>query len=232
MQAACRVEDHHVAQQTLRLGDGRRRDRVDLPAPRVKWHVFALRQNAQLLHRSGAPQVERREQRLVAFSPREQRELDGGRRLARTLQADEHDHGRRRGGVADSFGVATKQLHQLRVDSLNNVLRGGQARRDLDALESRAHPLDELLDDPEVDVRFEQRQANFAQAGVDVFRSKHTPAGDLLERRRQPVSQCLKHRCQISSCAMRRFRPASSCSSEATLRRLRPASPRRPSRRS
>ena len=52
-------------------------------------------------------------------------------------------------------------------DDARLALRRRQAAEDLVPHRLLAHPVDERLDDAEVDVRFEQRQPDLAQRGVD-----------------------------------------------------------------
>ncbi len=123
----------------------------------------------------------------MALAPGEQGQLDRGGRLAGSLEAYEHEDCWRGWGVAQPLGVASEQLDQLEVDGPHDLLWRGQARRHLDADKSRPHPVDELLDDLEVDVGLEQRQPHLAEPGLHVLRPQHATAGDLLERGGQSV---------------------------------------------
>ena len=125
----------------------------------------------------------------MAVATREQRELDGRGRLARTLEAGEHDHRRGPGRITKAFGIAAQELDQLVVHRLDHRLRGGEPGRDLDAGETRPHPLSELLDDFEVDVGLEQGNPDLAQTCVDVLRAEHTAAGDLLQGGGEPLAK-------------------------------------------
>ena len=64
-------------------------------------------------------------------------------------------------------GRVAEQRQHLVAHDAHDVLRRRQALQDLVADGLRAHAIDERLDDAEVDVRFEQRQPNLAQRGVD-----------------------------------------------------------------
>ena len=70
-------------------------DALDHPRPRVKVHLLALGQDAQLLDGGRSPQVEADDQRPVVVAARKQRELHRGGGLARALQPDKHHDGRR-----------------------------------------------------------------------------------------------------------------------------------------
>ncbi len=129
----------------------------------------------------------------MAFPPRHQRELDRGRGLARTLQPDEHQHGRRRRRVAETLCVASQKLLQLDVHRFDDLLGGGKPRRDLAAGKACAHPVDELLDHLEVDVRFEQREPDLAEASLQILWTQDAASRDLLQRGRETVAERFEH---------------------------------------
>src|SRR6478752_4921222 len=56
-----------------------------------------------------------------------------------------------------------------------------------------ADPCDEVLDDLEVDVRLEQRQAHFAHGGVDVGLADPTAAREGAEGLAKPVAEGVEH---------------------------------------
>jgi hypothetical protein len=92
-----------------------------------------------------------------------------GRRggLARALEAGhQHDRGQARGGLDARRGLAAEERHHLVADDADHGLRGGEALQDVLARRARAHALEELLHDPEVDVGFEQREADVAERRV------------------------------------------------------------------
>ena len=199
-----------------------------LPCAGVEGDLLALGEGAQLVDGGGAPQVEGGQERAVAVAPCQEGELDRGRRLARALEPDQHHDG---GGaaVAKALRVAAQELDQLVVDGLDDLLRGGQAGGDLHACDPRPHPLDELLDDLEVDVGFEEGHADLAEAGVDVLGAEDAAAGDLLEGGGEALAQGFEHLDDPAApCAA--SGPSSSRSRVAMARRRRAASFRRPSR--
>ena len=69
----------------------------------------------------------------------------------------------------------------------------------------------EVLDDLEVDVRLEQRQADLAHRGVDVGLADAAAAGQVGERRPQAVTERIEHAEAVGSCVdrpgRRRSRP-------------------------
>src|SRR5919197_4602208 len=131
--------------------------------------LLALGERAQLLDRGRAAEVEAGEERAVAVATRQQRELDRGRRLARALEPDQHDHSRRVRRVAQALGIAAEQPDKLVVDSLDDSLRSGESGRDLGAGQARADILHELPDDLEVHVRLEKSKTHLPQPGVDIL---------------------------------------------------------------
>ena len=68
-----------------------------------------------------------------------------------------------------ALGVAEQREH-LVADDLDDLLRRRQAAEDVLPHRPIAHAVDERLDDLEVDVGFEQRQADLAQRRLDVLR--------------------------------------------------------------
>ena len=129
--------------------------------------VEAVAERLELVGGGGPVRVRGDEQRLAAQLDDVLRELGGGRRLARALEADERDDGR----AADEAErpVARRQERgELLVDDLHDLLAGGQALEDLGADRTLAHAGDEVLDDLEVDVGLEQGEADLAHRGVDV----------------------------------------------------------------
>src|SRR5574340_1158271 len=117
----------------------------------------------------------------MAVAPCEEGELDRGGRLAGSLEADQHQERRRLRRIPQPFRVASEQLDELVVDRLDHGLRRGEPWRDLRSYKPHAHAIDELLDDLEIHVCLEEREAHLAQSCVDVFGTQHTTTGDLLE---------------------------------------------------
>ena len=95
------------------------------------------------------PQLARRRRLAGALQPEQQ---DDARPLGRRLQAP--------------LGIA-EERHHLVADDLDDLLRGREAPKDLLPHRAVADTVDEGLDDLEVDVGFEQRQANLAKRGLD-----------------------------------------------------------------
>ena len=166
----------------------------------------------------------------MVLAASQQRQLDRGGRLARALQADEHQHRRRRGRVGQAGSVGAQQLDQLLVHRLDHLLRRGQARRDLHPGKPATDVFDELFDDLEVDVCLQKGEAYLAQARVKVLGAQHAAAGDLLQRLAQPGGEGFEHQAFRRAMRCRSF--ASSRSRVSTARRRFCASASSPRRRS
>ena len=122
-------------------------------------------------------------------------ELGGGGRLARTLQADHHDHDRRLGIEAQAFDFhPAKGFDQLVMDDLDDHL----ARRDRaqhvlpDSLFGDG--IDEAAGDGERDVGFEQRDADFAHGIAHVLLAQRAATLELVEHSAKTVGQRIEHR--------------------------------------
>jgi hypothetical protein len=100
---------------------------------------------------------------VTALARQPASQLARRRRLAGALQPEQQDHARRRvAGRQSALGVSEERQH-LVADDLDDLLTRRQAFQN--RLVARLIPdaIDERLDDLEVDVGLEQRQANLAQ---------------------------------------------------------------------
>ena len=105
-------------------------DRVAAGAALEDRHVDLAAERLELLDGGRALQVAGHERRLQALLRQQPRELAGGRRLARALQAAEQDDRRRLGGERRASSPArAEQRRQLLVDDLHDLLAGRQARQ-------------------------------------------------------------------------------------------------------
>ena len=99
--------------------------------------------------------------------------------------------GLERRGLQPPFGVA-EERHHLVADDLDDFLRRTEAAAQDVLVRDRVHgavadAIDERLDDLEVDVRFEQREPNFAQRDLDVLRRQ---SGLAPKRRENVLKSC------------------------------------------
>ena len=115
----------------------------------------------ELVDRGGALEVGGDERRLLPLLAQQQRELGGGGRLARALEAGEQDH-RRRAAERETGVAGAHERSQLLVHDLHDLLARRQALQDVLPGRALAHLRDEVLHDLEVDVGLEQREADLA----------------------------------------------------------------------
>ena len=125
-------------------------------------------------------------------------ELAGERRLARALQAGEHDDGRRLLREPDAARLTTEDGDELLVDDLDDLLGRVQRLADLGAERALAHDVGELLDDRQGDVGVEQRQADVADRLVDVGLREPPLGAEVLEGVGQAVGEAVEHRSRLT----------------------------------
>src|SRR5262249_17884181 len=121
------------------------------------------------------------------------RELARGRRLSCALQTEQNHDSRPLGGRRQSALAVAKQRQHLVANDLDDRLRRREALEDLFLHRPVAHPVDESLDDLEIDVRFEKREANLAQGGLDVLRREPSLASQRLEDILEAIAQGVEH---------------------------------------
>jgi len=111
------------------------------------------------------------------------RELRGGRRLARALEPDEHDHGGRMRRRGEPVAAAAQELDQLVVDHLDDLLGRRQRPQNVLAHGLFSHAIDEGADDLEVDVGLQEGDPYLAQGLLDVFFRQAAVAAKAVEDR-------------------------------------------------
>ena len=89
--------------------------------------------------------------------------------------------------------AGAEEVDELVVDDLDDLLAGGQAREDVPADGLLADARDEVLDDLEVDVGFEQGEPDFAHRGIDVGLADPAAAGQVAEGRSQALAEGVEH---------------------------------------
>ena len=152
-----------------------------------------LPERLELVGRGGTVRVGGDEHRPAALLGDVPRELGRGRRLARALEADEHDHDRRRAGQVEGAVAGAEDRGQLLVDDLDDLLAGVEALEHVGADGPLADARHEVLDDLVVDVRLEQGEANLAHGGIDVGLGDAAAAGQLAEDVAQAVGKVVEH---------------------------------------
>src|SRR5215203_570692 len=164
-------------------------------------HVDALAHLLQLLDGGGALKVARHQQRMLAALFQALGDLAGGGRLARALEAAEHEH--RRPAVEAQLGaLLAEQGGELVAHDLDHLLGRREALEHLLAQRALAHPLDEGLDHPEVDVGLEQRHPDLAQRRVEGLGRDPALALELAEDVLELILQTVEHgKKDLSGCA-------------------------------
>ena len=194
MQAPGGVEDDDVATIRLRALDAVAHglDRVGTLV-RVDRDADLLAELHELVDRSRALKVGGDERRLLAVLLQQERQLAGGRRLARALEPGEEDRRRRPRRERKLRGAQAHERGELVVDDLHHLLAGRQALADVLAERPLAHVADELAGDLEVDVRLEQRQANLPHGARDGLLVERSAAAEVAEGALELVRKGVEH---------------------------------------
>ena len=169
VQAPRGVDNQRVEPELFR---GRQRpcgacDRVHLPFGIMNPDADLLRQHGKLLDGGRAPDVGGHEHGMFPLLREPLGQLRRCGRFARALQAQHQHHARRTRRFGQPAGDVTKQRQQLVAHDAHDLLIRRQAPEHFLAHRLRADAIDEGLDDPEVNVGFEERQTNFAQGGIN-----------------------------------------------------------------
>ena len=122
------------------------------------------------------------------------RELAAGGGLTGALQAGHQDHGGRTRRERDPRRLAAHQRGQLVVDDLDDLLARVELLGDLDPERALLDRVRELLDDLEVDVRFQQRETDLAHRLVDVVLGQCPTLSNTCERALEFFRQRVEHR--------------------------------------
>ena len=192
LQAARGVDDDGVETRFARAGDAapRRLDGVLRVGPEDR-DLNLRAELLELVDRGGTLQVGRDQPGLPALAAQVQRELGGGRRLARALQAGEQDD--RELAEREARLALTHQLRQLVVDDLHDLLAGSQALQHRLAERLLADAGDEVTDDGEVDVGFEQREPDLAHRTRDRLLVERSLLPEVAEGALQLVGEAVEH---------------------------------------
>src|SRR5581483_9757745 len=194
LETAGGVDDHDVAAVRARLLEAELRGRDWILALRaVDRDLDLLAELLELRDGGGALQVCCDERRSLALLPQHQRELGGGCRLPGALESGEQDHGRGPPGEREPRVGGAHDAGQLLVDDLHDLLSGRKALRHLLAERTLLHGGGELLDDAEIDVGFEQREADLAHGFRDRLLVERSALAEAAEDRLQLVAEGVEH---------------------------------------
>ena len=164
---------------------------VDLAG--VDLRADGLGDDGELFAGGGAVDVDGDEEGAVAPLLEPCRELAAGGGFAGALQAGHEDDGGRLGGEFEAGGVFAEDLDELVVDDLDDLLGGRERGGDAGAEGFFADVVDEALDDGEVDVGFEEGEADFAKGFADVFFGDGALAAKVFEGALELFLQIFKH---------------------------------------
>ena len=193
VQAAGRVEKDEVVAVLFRVLDAGLGDLDRVALPHLKHGNIELAADGlKLLDGRGTVHVARDEQRALALLAHEAGELGAVGRLARALQADEHDDARRLGADVQLLVLAAHEGGELFVDDLDDHLRGREALEHIRARGALGHFAHKVLDDLEVHVRLEQRELDLTHGLLDVGLREPALAAQAFERLGQLVRQGFK----------------------------------------
>jgi hypothetical protein len=101
--------------------------------------------------------------------------------LAGPLQPDDKEYAGRLVGESQAGFVRTENFDQLFIDDLDDLLGGGQRGEHFLAHGLHLDGLDELFDNLEIDVGFQERHANFAQGAFHILGRKFAFAAQVFE---------------------------------------------------
>src|SRR3954467_10193261 len=196
VQAAGGVDDEDVLAVHLRLVERPPRDvdRRAVGALLVDVGADLGAELDELVDRGRAVHVARRHRdRRAVLGLQVAGELGARRRLARALEAGHEDHGRRARRERDAHRGAAHQRGELLVDDLDDLLARVELADDLGAEAALLHGRRELLDDLEVDVGLEQREADLAHGLVDVVLGQRPVGADVGEGLLELLGQGVEH---------------------------------------
>ena len=159
---------------------------------KVNRDIDTLAQGFQLLDGSRAVRVGSHQHDTLALRAQHAGQFAGGGGLARTLQANQHQHIGMLAGQVEALGHS-QGGDQLFVDDFNDLLRRIQGFRDFQPNRAFAHPGNEVFDHGVVDIGFQQRQAHLAHCHINIRRREFAPAAQLRENIVQAFGQVLKH---------------------------------------
>ena len=149
----------------------------------------------ELVDRGRALEVGGDERGLLAVLAQQQRELGGGRRLARALEAGEQDH-RRRPPEGEPRVAGPISAVSSSWTIFTTCWPGVEALQDVLAERALLDLGDEVLDDLEVDVGLEQREADLAHRLRDRLLVEPALAAEVAEGVLELVGERVEHRAE------------------------------------
>ena len=190
VQATCGIEDDHVDELQLRFSNGCASDVYRLLAQigRKEGYPDFIGQGFELLDRCRTINVGRDHHDGFLFALfKEARQLAGGGGFTRTLQTG-HQHNGWRRDIKDQVLVgSTHQAFKLSLDDLHKRLARRQAAGHFSAYSALFDRVDEVFDDRQRYVGFQQRHAHFTQGVFDIVLGQLGLAGNMAQRLRETI---------------------------------------------
>src|SRR5262249_23116647 len=125
--------------------------------------------------------------------PQHQRELAGGGRLPRALEAGEEDRRRRARRERELRRPRAHELGELLVDDLHHLLAGRQALCDVLSQRALAHLGHELAGDVEVDVGLEECEPDLPHGAGERLLVERAAAAEVAEGLLELVGERVEH---------------------------------------
>ena len=188
--------------------------------------IDRLREHLQLFAGGDTLEVGGDEEGAVPLVLEAQREAarEGG--LAGALRADDEDLDRPAVGLEQRGVFAAERANQLVVDDADDLLAGRDRGQNLLPEPLLAHAGDEVTDDLEVDVRFEERDAHLAQGFVELLLADAAAGAEASEGVLESFGEGVEHASSVPKAATRRLGRATQreARARASARRASPGS--------
>ncbi len=166
------IDQQHVAEFLLRflqraLANHHRRDlRIGIVDGKLQFSA----EDFQLVDGGGSVHVGRNQiGRALLVSLQIAGEFRQGSCFAGALQTDQHDHHGRSGLEIDVLVFAAEKPNHLITDDFDKLLLGRKALQNLLAHRLGFDGFEKSLNDLDVDIGFQEREANIAQRIIDVL---------------------------------------------------------------
>jgi len=192
MQAAGGIDHHRIKSGLLRIGHALTHgfQRIRLHAFREHFRIDLFAERLQLLNGGRTHNVGGDQQTAPAvLALQDAGDLGGAGGLAGSLQADHHDDGDALFLELQAGVLVAEQIDDLVVHDLDEHLSRLHAGEDILAERFLAHGIQEFLDDPVIDIRFQKRKPHFLQHVLHVLFSQLALACDIAHRFGQPLAQ-------------------------------------------
>jgi hypothetical protein len=159
----------------------------------INRHFDIARNDGQLIARGRPIDVHRDQLRTMTVLSQPACEFAGGRGFARALQADDHEDAGRIVGETQLRFMAAEDFDQFLIDDADDLLGRRERGEYFLAQDPLLHVFYQLFDDFEVDVGFEQGDADLAQRRIHVFGGEPAFAAQIFKDALQFFGQVVEH---------------------------------------